>query len=489
MTNPCSTLCARSAAVFAFFWLLPDSVEAQQVQFYPTAFGAGCGVSPPPSLAASGDPACALVGNESFTLVASGLPSSSTAVSVVGIAKAEVTLPGGCQLLVDPANLTLLDSAMTSNGGFAVLPTPIPNNPNLAGLVLVVQVAGLVPGQELVLTQALEVPVLSQLPQTLDSQPCPLAADPGLVFQDTNLALPTPFLGHPTTGAVNADGTHLYTTSGMIFDADSGVQDGFLGTGGGASQQQWSNLTPNLMYYVHADGSFRRQHVYGFSDEAVLFTPQELGYTQVLSGPFEGLLLDDQDRLALFMGLRPGGEAEIFLWDLQAQVRLPQTRPVNWGAHDFISLTHGGQFVAVKSVPQGSSNGPWWFYPVTNQGLGDRVVAAFPQSHHAGPAREAGVDRWVDAGGRVFDMQSGTVLRTLCGFWSLGQHVHGVRGLDAVVGSNSNRLSLVWTDGSGATDLGPMIPGGESYAQISPICGGPLFALFEDGGQVVRREY
>ena len=166
------------------------------------------------------------------------------------------------------------------------------------------------------------------------------------------------------------------------------------------------------------------------------------------------------------MGRLPSGAGEIFLWHLPSQSPLPQTQPVTWGGHDFISLTHGGQFATVKSVPQGASNGPWWFYPVTSLGLGDRVISALPESHHAAPATERGVDRWVDAGGRLFDMETGAVLRTLCGFWSLGQHVHGVKGMDAVVGSISNRASLIMTDGSGAADLGPLLPGGESPAQM-----------------------
>lgn len=325
----------------------------------------------------------------------------------------------------------------------------------------------------------------------LDKQSCPMSQTT-TDYDDVNLTTTSdPTLLHPTVGAANADNTKIWAASaGRIFDIETGSQAGQLATGGNAANQQWSNLTPNVMYYVHSDGSFRRQVVYGGSGETTIFKASDVGYSAVISGPNEGLIFDDGDHYALFMG-RVGqtSNAEIFIWDMKANKKLSQTQPVTWNAHDFISMTHYGQFAVVKSVAQGLSNGPWWFYPVTPNGIGARVVSEEQYAHHAGPATENGVDRWVIANGDVMDMATGKTIRKLCGFWSLGQHVHGVRGHDSVVGStNGGRMSLVWVDGSGGVDLGPF-SNSESYAQVTRNIGGKNYALFASGGRVVRRAF
>ncbi len=322
-------------------------------------------------------------------------------------------------------------------------------------------------------------------------QPCPLAPDPQLSFVDTLTSDGFGGLEHPTKGAINANNQAFLTQSGAVLGLQSGQQVGFHGTGGGASNAQWSNVQADRVYYVHSDGSFRVQRVVGGFQETTLFTPAQLGYSEVIAGPSEGLLLSDDDSLALFMGRLPaaGNQAELFVWDLATASKRPVTRPVTWGAHDFISLSHRGQFAIVKSVPGGSSSGPWWFYPIQAQGLGPRVTSQFPLSHHAGPATEGEHDRWVDAGGRVFDMATGRTLRTLCGFWSLSQHVHGVRGFDAVVGSVGNRASLIAVDGSGGIDLGPMALQGETYVQVTRYRGQGIQALFQAGPNLILRTY
>ena len=326
-------------------------------------------------------------------------------------------------------------------------------------------------------------------PPSLD--PCPLAPDAQLSFTDASLASGVGGLEHPTKGAINADNSAFLTQSGAVLDLATGWQVGFHGTGGGASNAQWSNTEADKVYYVHSDGSFRVQRVIGGFQETTLFTPAQLGYADVISGPSEGLLLCNDDGIGLFMGrVSPtSNAAELFVWDLRTSSRRPGVRAVTWGAHDFISLSHRGQFAIVKSVPGGTSNGPWWFYPVGAQGLGARVVSQFQFSHHAGPATEGAHDRWVDAAGRVFNMRTGQTLRTLCGFWSLGQHVHGVRGLDAVVGSVNNRASLVLVDGSGAMDLGPMSSQGETYVQLTRYRGRGFRALFQAGASLTARSY
>jgi hypothetical protein len=322
----------------------------------------------------------------------------------------------------------------------------------------------------------------------LKKQTCPVNATT-TAFVDFNIttnANPEPL--HPSIGAVNADNTKVWAgPAGRIFDIVSGAQVGQLASGGDPLRQ-WSSLTKNAMFYMHQDGSFRRQLVYEGSGESTIFTAAQVGYTQVTAGPYEGLLMDDQDRFALFMGKNASGGGEIFVWDNVAKKKLQQTQPVTWGGHDFISMTHGGQFVAVKSVPQGGSGGPWWFYRIGADGLGPRVVSATKNSEHAAPAMERGVDRWVDAGGLVIDMATGATVRTLCGFWSTFQHVHGVHGHDSVVFSNNNRLSLIFVDGSGGYDLGPYT-GGESYAQSTRHTGAVMRAVFTSNSRIVQRTF
>ncbi len=327
--------------------------------------------------------------------------------------------------------------------------------------------------------------------RTLRLDPCPLAPDSQLSFTDSSFSGGVGGLEHPTKGAINADNTAFLTQSGAVLDLSTGQQVGFHGTGGGASNAQWANTESDKVYYVHSDGSFRVQRVMGGFQETTLFTPAQLGYVDVIAGPSEGLILSNDDTIGLFMGRVSANStaAELFLWDLGTSSKRPGVRPVTWGAHDFISLSHRGQYAIVKSVPGGASNGPWWFYPVQAQGLGARVVSQFPFSHHAGPATDGAHDRWVDAAGRVFNMRTGRTLRILCGFWSLGQHVHGVRGLDAVVGSVNGRASLVLVDGSGAMDLGPMGSQGETYVQLTRYRGQGFRALFQRGASLVARTY
>ncbi len=105
--------------------------------------GAGCmSTSAQPLLESFGKPH---LGNRSFGFDVFRGSSQSAAAILISTAPLQLTLAGGCQLLIDPGALATSLPAVTGTSGFATMPLPIPEPAALGGIQLHTQAVVLDP--------------------------------------------------------------------------------------------------------------------------------------------------------------------------------------------------------------------------------------------------------------------------------------------------------------------------------------------------------
>lgn len=112
---------------------------------YMQILGAGCGV-PSATLTPYGTPPRATIPNVTFGLFLNDTPLAASGVMLVSLGTANVPLGNGCTLLLDPATTYTLASFSTTSWGFAIVPAPVPNDPNLEGVSVAFQGILFVPG-------------------------------------------------------------------------------------------------------------------------------------------------------------------------------------------------------------------------------------------------------------------------------------------------------------------------------------------------------
>jgi hypothetical protein len=139
------TLSLRSAA-FAF--LLAAAVPAQGAPEVPTPqrfFGTGCGALDE-TTPAIGHQSMSLTGNGDFAVTVSQAVPDAMCVLMLGVSEAPSPLPlgGACSLLID--GVFQLYARTANDAGFARVPLPVPNDPELIGSSGVMQWAVLDPG-------------------------------------------------------------------------------------------------------------------------------------------------------------------------------------------------------------------------------------------------------------------------------------------------------------------------------------------------------
>lgn len=99
-----------------------------------TEVGSGCaGAAGVPQLTTSGLP---VVGRSRFSFDCTGGLPGSFAIVAVALTSADIPLPGGCRIRVDPGTIVYAPGAALSATGFASLPLPIPPDLGLMGVTL-----------------------------------------------------------------------------------------------------------------------------------------------------------------------------------------------------------------------------------------------------------------------------------------------------------------------------------------------------------------
>ncbi|HET6203552.1 MAG TPA: hypothetical protein VFI25_12200 [Planctomycetota bacterium] len=114
---------------------------------YNLSLGPGCGVPSAPSLAATGTPGRATLGNATFGLLTTGHPAG-VPVALFALAPSGATpLGGGCTVYSSSlAGAFPLALGVADGLGALAWATPVPNDPALEGLALDLQAVGVVPG-------------------------------------------------------------------------------------------------------------------------------------------------------------------------------------------------------------------------------------------------------------------------------------------------------------------------------------------------------
>ncbi|MFO1054441.1 MAG: hypothetical protein U1F36_19645 [Planctomycetota bacterium] len=107
---------------------------------YNQTLGQGCG-NPLPLLSSYGSPNRALIPNQSFGMFVSQAPALSSGVLLASLGTANLAVGNGCTLFLDTATSFTIAPFGTVSLGFALLPTPVPNDPNLEGAQLTFQSA------------------------------------------------------------------------------------------------------------------------------------------------------------------------------------------------------------------------------------------------------------------------------------------------------------------------------------------------------------
>jgi hypothetical protein len=201
---------------------------------------------------------------------------------------------------------------------------------------------------------------------------------------------------HPSSGGYNANGTLLATHNSEVYRTSDGTQVGTVADNAQVKLKQWSNASPNKMYYV-TETNCSVVHFGGATaqlfDLASARATYGINFDRFWATENEGSFIVGTDAAVVVFGIR-GSEARALIWRFAGgwapqTYLMPESYPS--GGWDLYAATPIGDpavpgnigYVFVKPQTQGLSGASWAILSVSSNGVTGRVNADFGGTHHA----------------------------------------------------------------------------------------------------------
>ncbi len=301
---------------------------------------------------------------------------------------------------------------------------------------------------------------------------------------------------HPAPNAYNSDGTFITSHNGYTYRTSDGVEVGKFADNGAVHLKQWSNTTPNVMYYLTGTNCTKNTLNNGVVTSTELFNLASANayfgvtFDRFYGSYIEGSCVVGEDNAIAIFGI-VGSTGHMLIWKLGTGW-LPDhvTMPVPSGDFDLFCAApikdpddaNNLGYVYVKPVAGTDPNNHlayWSIIKITTTGATSKINTSLQGCHHASMCVYQGSNGnfypgLVDIYGRVFQHDGGSF--SIGSNWHGAAHVGWMRGTVFALGGNN-------TNGANAWILSKLSQGGYQVAANGTSEGSQsYFGAYSKGG-------